>query len=271
MPTRLLKPRDIVSTPVTVVEIDEPEPRAARAVAMAAHRAGRVDPRALRSERPAAIGIDILMPEPDRLSPERLLARTRQADPGARESPRRRCRRTTAELAHAIADAPVVLGARRHARPDRTRGCARRRSSSSTADRGIVPSDAGCRGLPHFAGALTSIDVLDRAAAGHGLISVGSRTMSSGAFRWSASIDGTLVPSLSIEMLRVALRAPGVAPVRRRPDGRERLPSAISSPPRKATGTPHLLFAARIPGASCRRSTSSTARSTRCASSKSWC
>ena len=77
---QLLKPREVVSTPVTVIEIDErslgrlgqwPWPRTLLAELV----------RDVEREQPAAIGIDILMPEPDRLSPERLLARARREDP----------------------------------------------------------------------------------------------------------------------------------------------------------------------------------------------
>ena len=77
---QLLKSREIVSTPVTVVEIDEkslarvgqwPWPRTVLAELI----------RDIEREQPAAIGVDILMPEPDRLSPERLLLRARQLDP----------------------------------------------------------------------------------------------------------------------------------------------------------------------------------------------
>src|SRR5206468_2092834 len=62
--------------------------------------------------------------------------------------------------------------------------------------------------VPRFAGALTSLDQLDRAAIGHGLISV---ELAGGVIRripLAANVDGTLVPAFAIEMLRVAVGAP---------------------------------------------------------------
>ena len=84
---QIVRPRTVVSQPVTVVEIDE------RSLA----RLGQWPwPRTLLADligavlryKPAAVGVDILMPEPDRLSPERLLARERAARSGARAAPR---------------------------------------------------------------------------------------------------------------------------------------------------------------------------------------
>jgi serine phosphatase RsbU (regulator of sigma subunit)/CHASE2 domain-containing sensor protein len=201
---QLLKPRDIVSTPVTVVEIDEPSlarlgqwpwPRTVLAELI----------RRIAQERPLAIGVDILMPEPDRLSPERLLAQTRQADPvlanrlAALPS-------NDSELSHAIADAPVVLGLAGTLDPTRREALA---PPFVVVDRGPRDraSDAVVSGLPHYAGALTNIDLLDRAAAGHGLISAGSSDDVIRRLPLAARIDERFVPSMPIEMLRVALRA----------------------------------------------------------------
>jgi hypothetical protein len=48
---------------------------------------------------------------------------------------------------------------------------------------------------------LTSIEELDRAASGHGLISVDPDVGIIRRIPLAASIDGTLVPALAIEML----------------------------------------------------------------------
>jgi serine phosphatase RsbU (regulator of sigma subunit) len=74
------------------------------------------------------------------------------------------------------------------------------------------PGEAGAAlAIGQFGGAIPSIDEIDRAASGHGLISVNDP--SKGVIRripLVANIKGTLTPALSVEMLRVALRAPAL-------------------------------------------------------------
>ena len=205
---QVLKPRDISSSswPVTVVEIDEksltrlgqwPWPRTVLAELL----------RDIESAAPRAIGVDIVMPEPDRLSPEHLLAKARQRDPvlaGRLDT----LPSNDSELAQTIAAGPVILGL------------------AGTPERGdhepmsppILVTDrqrhdaetASAMGIPHHAGALTNIDILDRAAAGHGLISAGPSDDVIRRLPLVAEIGDRYVPSLAIEMLRVAQRAPVV-------------------------------------------------------------
>ncbi|MGH8799649.1 MAG: CHASE2 domain-containing protein [Casimicrobiaceae bacterium] len=200
---QLLKPRELVSTPVTVVEIDErslarlgqwPWPRTVLAQLI----------RRIAQDRPAAIGVDILMPEPDRLSPEQWLAQAKQQDP-LLASRLASLPSSDGQLGRAIADAPVVLG---------LAGTLERAGKEPWAppfvviDRGHDRApDAAASRLPHHAGALTNIDLLDRAAAGHGLISAGPADDVIRRVPLAARIDERLVPSMPIEMLRVALRA----------------------------------------------------------------
>ena len=160
---QMLKSRDVVSMPVTVVEIDErslarlgqwPWPRTILA--------GMI--REIERHAPAAIGIDIVMPEPDRLSPERLLASARQRDP-VLASHLDALPSTDSDLADAIADGPVVLG---------LAGTFDRSKSEAPAPPFVVidarAADSGptevAAEVPRFAGALTNIDELDRVAAG---------------------------------------------------------------------------------------------------------
>jgi len=202
-----LSPRRIVSMPATIVAIDHkslaalgqwPWPRFLLAQL--------VDD--INRHRPAAIGIDILMPEPDGLSPERLLARARRQDP---ELAGRLAALpgNDAELARALADAPTVLAIA--GMPEAT-GMLLRAAPfrvSDAAARVGTPAPTAPR-LPHYAGVLTSVDQLDRAALGRGLVSVDA---AGGVFRripLIATVDGTLVPALAIEMLRVALGAPSL-------------------------------------------------------------
>ncbi len=102
-------------------------------------------------------------------------------------------------------------------------------------------------GLPHYAGALTNIDLLDRSATGHGLISAGRFDDVIRRLPLAARIADGFVPSLPIEMLRVALHASAVrlfveGPVVR-VDRRRRFRRAH----RGRWRTPHLFLAARLP------------------------
>ncbi len=201
---QLLKPRDVVSTPVVVVEIDEkslarlgqwPWPRTILAELL----------RNIEHQHPAAIGVDILMPEPDRLSPERLLARARQQDP-VLASRLAALPSNDHELGEAIAAGPVVLGlAGTLERTPRTllapTFVVTDRKSGASAPAAVASN------LPRHTGALTNIDELDRAAAGHGLISAGPSDEVIRRMPLAARIEDRFVPALSLEMLRVALRA----------------------------------------------------------------
>src|SRR5437879_1582674 len=103
-----LSPRERRSAPAVIVAIDEvsldrfgqwPWPRTL--IAQLIDKLG--------AAHPAAIGVDILFAEPDRLSPERLAPSVAQADPqlAARLA---RLPRHDALLAASIKAAPVVLG-----------------------------------------------------------------------------------------------------------------------------------------------------------------
>ena len=74
----------------------------------------------------------------------------------------------------------------------------------------VTVHGSGNTPVPEYPGALTSIDELNSRANGWGLISTES---SRGVIRRMptvASIGGTLVPSLALEMLRVAQQAPSL-------------------------------------------------------------
>jgi adenylate cyclase len=204
---QVLKPRSITSSPVTVVEVDEkslarlgqwPWPRTVLAELL----------RDIEKARPAAIGVDIMMPEPDRLSPERLLARARQRDPVLAKQ-LDMLPSNDGELAAAIAAGPVILGLA--GAPERT-GHEPLAPPFIVTDRQQHDEKAAAQaaGVPHHAGALTNIDILDRAAAGHGLISAGPSDDVIRRLPLVAEIGDRFVPSLPVEMLRVALGANAV-------------------------------------------------------------
>ena len=199
-------PREVVSLPATVVAIDErsigalgrwPWPRTELAELVAA----------IERYRPAAIALDIFMPEPDPLSPERLLARVHEAAPEAR-SALASLPSHDSVLARVLAAGPTVLGVAGVPEPTGRRinvvpVALVDRNARDRAD------DALAR-LVHHAGALTSIPELDRAASGWGLISVDSEAGVIRRLPLVGSIEGTPIPGFGVEALRVALRVPAI-------------------------------------------------------------
>ncbi len=200
-------PRQVASMPVTIVEVDQkslaalgqwPWPRPVLAQLI----------RDINRHRPAAIGVDILMPEPDGLSLERLLARTGNKDP-ALQTQLAALSAHDAELARTLAAAPTVLAI---AGSSEATGMLLRAppfTVSGMSARSGAPERVA-QGLPNYTGVLTSLDQLDRAASGHGLVSV---EPAGGVFRripLVANVGGTLVPAFAIEMLRVAVGVPSL-------------------------------------------------------------
>ena len=148
------------------------------------------------------------MPEADALSPERVLARAGKKDEALARA-LAGLPSNDAVLARALTDAGAVLavagmleptGMTLRAPPFSVRDA----SASAAAAAPVTPR------LVRHAGALTSIDELDRAASGHGLISVDPDGGVIRRIPLAASIDGTFVPALAIEMLRIAVGAPAV-------------------------------------------------------------
>jgi serine phosphatase RsbU (regulator of sigma subunit) len=198
-----LRPRVPRMAPVVIVAIDEeslreygqwPWPRTwlARIVG------------AVAAARPAAIGIAILMPEPDRLSPARLPGMVAGMDPDTAQR-LSRLRGNDTVLAEAIRGRPVVLG---------IAGLEGEGPGATTEVRHAPVRSIGGDPAPflrRFPAALGSVNEIDRAAVGHGLTSV---DLERGVVRrvpllaWVA--DG-LVPTLGLEMLRVGDGAPPIS------------------------------------------------------------
>ncbi len=199
---QLLLPRQLVDLPVTVVEIDQksllalgqwPWPRTELARLV----------RTLQTARPAAIGLNILMPEADALSPERLLAQAAGHDPEVAAALRGQ-RSNDEVLAAAMVTAPVVLVMA--GSPDTTSIPLRATPMTVRDTRGPQAAPLPLA-VAEYPGVLRSIDVLDRQAAGRGLISVQTTRGVVRRMPLVASIHGTLVPGLALEMVRVALGA----------------------------------------------------------------
>jgi adenylate cyclase len=198
-----LMPRVREKAPAVIVEIDErslslhgqwPWPRSLVAALL-----DRVS-----AAEPFAIGLDLIFPEPDRLSPDiiaeslpghgagDLLARLK-AMPGNDQL-----------LARSLAGAPTVLGVAGY---DRSHFPATARRHSAFAPARQRGGDA----LPFVRAydvALANLPVLERAAAGHALLSAELESGRARRVPLVLRVGDALAPSMALELMRVAARRP---------------------------------------------------------------
>ena len=196
---QLLAPRSVPSPSVTIVEIDHKSLLALGQWPWPRNLLAKLVQR-IHDAAPAAIGLNILMPEADALSPERLLGLAHIND-AALDAALRALPTNDAELARVLASAPSVLVV---AGTDAATGRAVRATPvlASGGDAAAV--------VAAYPGALTSIDELDNAAAGRGMTSMARGRGVLRRIGLLASIDGTLMPTLAVEMLRVGLQVPAL-------------------------------------------------------------
>jgi CHASE2 domain-containing sensor protein len=190
-------PRERHSAPAIIVAIDEeslrrygqwPWPRTWLAQLVAR----------IAEARPAAIGIDIVMPEADRLSPGRLP----EFVPGMGQDLIQRLSglpSNDAVLARTLQAAPVVLGiAGLEGEPKETRRNARRVPFRTV---GSDPKPL----VRRFDATLHSAEEIDRAARGHGLLSVDTERGVVRRMPLVAAVGDALVPAFGLEILRIAI------------------------------------------------------------------
>ena len=201
---QVLAPRHVGSLSVTIVEIDQKSLRALGQWPWPRLQLARLV-RTLKRAEPAAIGLNILMPEADALSPERLLAQAVVEDRTIAQA-LHALPSNDAELAAALATAPTVLVIAGTQEPSETP----LRTAPITLRASATGAAATRPVLPQHAGALSSIDSLNRQASGWGLVSVDTTRGVVRRMPLVADVSGTLVPALAVEMLRVALRAPSL-------------------------------------------------------------
>jgi adenylate cyclase len=196
-------PRVPRSAPVVIVAIDEdslrrhgqwPWPRTSLAEL--------VD--RIAAAQPVAIGIDILMSEPDRLSPRRL-ADAIEGMPSDLARALRSMPSNDTVLAEALRGRRVVLGVAGLDADEAERPVALGPPPIRTFGGDPAPF------VPHFPAALASMEEISVAAAGRGLINVDPERGVVRRLPLLATVGDTLMPALGLEMLRVAAAAPALA------------------------------------------------------------
>ena len=151
---------------------------------------------ALQALKPLAIGLDIYMPEADQTSPEQMAARLAGASPiladGLRTLPGH-----DARLARSLAAAPSVLGAAGF-------GFETLSTSAGMRTRPVLVRGGDAQPfLRHFPFVLASLPELQAAARGQALVSVDEAAVIR-RIPLVATLGEVVVPSLALEMLRVA-------------------------------------------------------------------
>ena len=197
-----LLPRKPKSQPVVIVEVDEatlgalgqwPWPRnyfAALIDAIAAHK-------------PSAVGLDIIMPEPDHASPQ-AVAESRPDLPEDVLKSLAKAASNDSLLANSLANAPAVLG---------SAGFSVRTSVTLDGLRTRAIPVHGSDPLPWlnvYPYVLASLPEFQAAAKGQALL---SSSPERGVVRRAAvltAINGSVTPGLSLEMLRVAHGVPNI-------------------------------------------------------------
>jgi len=192
-------PRERRAAPALIVAIDEPALGRYGQWPWPRTRVARLIEQ-IAAARPAAIGVDLLFPEPDRFSPAAVAREVQELSPEVA----RRLRAlpsNDAALAAAIRGRPVVLGiAGTEARDPRF--------SYPPSAPPILIRGAPQLALRYFPGHLQSLAEIDRSAAGRGLLSVDPESNVIRRALAIARVGDVMLPALSVEMLRVAIGAP---------------------------------------------------------------
>ncbi len=196
-----LAPRTVESFPVTIVDIDEatleqfgqwPWPRTLLAQLI----------QGTAALGPLAVGIDIILVEPDRMSPDSFLKHYPLLSTDI-EKALSGLPTNDAIFAQTIRDLPVVVG--RAAFPFVPPG-AKPRAVTSTSIQ-VEGSDPRAK-LTQFAHQLVNVPEISEAAFGHGYLN-GPPDPDGTVRRMPIvmSVNGKIVPSMALEMIRVALGA----------------------------------------------------------------
>ena len=191
-----LFPLERVTQPVAIVVIDEdaiahfgqwPWPRTRIAELV----------RRISEAEPASIALDLFFSEPDRFSPA-AIAEEMPILPQNLAAALRAMPSNDQQLADAIRGRNVVLGIGHNNYIDP-------RFPGPPRSAPVVVSGRRESGLPNWPGYIASLDTIDAAAAGHGLMNSGPSDQVVRVVPMVERVQGVIVPSLGVEALRVAL------------------------------------------------------------------
>ena len=191
-------PRERVSAPVTIVDIDEESLRQYGQWPWPRTLLARMLDR-LWDTKPAAVAFDIIMPEADRSSPCQVTQDIPHIDHA---------------LVHRLCQLPSndsVL-AKSLARGKSVLGIAGIEGGTAMPIHAAPMRTLGADPLPHlrsFSTGLTNVAELENATPGHAILSTDVERGIVRRVPLAAAIGDTVLPSLSIEMLRVASGSPG--------------------------------------------------------------
>ena len=198
-----LMPRSREKAPAIIVEIDErslalhgqwPWPRT-----LLAHLIERI-----QAGGPYAVGLDLIFPEPDRLSPGVIAESLPGLGTGDLFARLKAMPSNDDVLAGVLAAAPTVLGV---AAFDRARLPASARPHSAFAPARQRGGDA-LAFVSAYDVALANVPVLERAASGHALLSAELEIGRARRVPLVSRVGDALAPSLSLELMRVAAGRP---------------------------------------------------------------
>lgn len=194
---QVAQPRDRISAPVLIIDIDEeslqrfgqwPWPRSLLAQML----------EKLWEMEPAAVAFDIIMPEADRSSPCEVTQYIPDID---------------GKLARQICALPSndQLLAQALQRGNSILGMAGVETASMKAVPGVpvrIKGEDPSLSLRHFTSALTNVPELEQASRGHAILSTDIERGIVRRVPLVAMVSNTILPSLSLEMLRVASGSP---------------------------------------------------------------
>ena len=185
-----------VSAPVAIVVIDEnalarygqwPWPRTRIAQLLQ-----KID-----AAGPASIALDLAFPDADRFSPQ-AIAEQLPILPESLAQALATLPSNDQRMAAAIHGRPIVLGLSAEALADP-------RFAQPPRAEPVRISGDGLPALRSYAGHIGNVPVLDAAAAGHGMMNSGAQDQVVRVVPLVARVQGTIVPSLGVEALRVAM------------------------------------------------------------------